>query len=1634
MIKKSVILSLVLFLLALSSYVHAEDKGCCLSHLYDRCIYGSILIGDDENDPDDVIVMNAQNCAEIDGTFIGTFDSRATCNSQSDCLRDCCCVEEVEGSGISVGHYIPRDICEVEYQGVFNSGQGQENCQSFCDAPNCGNDICESDETIQDCPQDCSQVITPPGEEPGEEVMPECTVNANCANKCVGSTFQSNGRCVDGTCQYDSEENCGDTDKICTSSGCIEGVDCSECNVPLGLFGMVTDTCNQNPYALACYFDYTSTIVDAHKECENVDTCYDYKSAESCSKNNCLQGNCVWNNNQAYRYGDLGIGVCRPETVNQQECGRCKTDILNSVFDVCDENRCRLFGQCSLNSIGNCVGDIHDSPTLDNLEIKEVIDPTTKTDITDKIGVNEGAEYGNDIKFGVDAQAAAGHDIKQVDLNIYQCDADGEHCQITESGSGVTGSVVRNMITGMATEGYCGDGTIDTELGEQCDCGNDDQCNEEEINEFVINGQIMNECPLLRPGTIGKPSCYIPSRSFPCKINAEACSDSSRRCNGDEQCVVDGCPGKISCDNGVLMDDCIKDDPNCQIDSGEDDQTGTDGTGDVIPPLTITSTATHPDIYNIGGNTYSIIIKNAADKCKLTPGVYKAGFIAYDNLGLGGRDDALFKIKLTESLKLITERVGTQTPEIWIWLDRQETGKCTIKYTPDTFISERESEFNPSIEDGCGFRKASLNIEEDYRLGEGDNSVKISCVLEGQTETITKIITVDLISPEISLDLANSQITDDVAYLTTGNTHLKISSDEELSECKYTYSTIELTDVQDSDLQYDIIEGYGSSNGNFIYDGYSLNLANGIYYFYAKCKDEVENPSEIKTLVANVNIEVGSDTPTLTITLLEPNAGYSTTVPYHVKISTDKQIQCRYMYSTTEISSPSYNSLPNQFTTTNLIHTTPDDIDGTINYIYISCMDTTTSPNTENKIRFSIGYDTSKPIINKLETELPQNEIIEEINGVLQKKVFVGTDKETICRYDKTTNVFDDMQGNFTDEEVDDYTTEQNKDIQDSSFTQGASVTFNVVCKARNGLTSDPSQITISVDLTKGLEITDNYPKGYVGEDETKLRVSTNKHADCRFYKSTTDYGTTINEKLNHESDLITGLTDGSQEFDVECTKDQESVNGKITFTVDTSPPSTPSVTAESYCYRKNGERCKIIATWSSSDDDSGIYRYKYYVANKTTNEVLFEAYTDEEESEELDFDDLNLESKFADEDEFKFLVSAENNAGLLSNNGTDIAEVDYSIIKDDNRAPSVKVKFNDDGDLVLECEDNVDDECDVLKYYLSNNGCPEEEDDYDNYNNPISVNSESITRLCYIARDSAGNENKGSRKLTDIVPDEEKDTDGDSIPDSWENKYFCVDKNKDDALVDYDEDGLTNKEEYYFGTDPCDEDTDNDGILDGKEIDDGTDPLIPNEYPTTVTDSDNDGMPDSWEDRYDCVDKNKRDENSDPDNDGLINIQEYKHRTNPCDPDSDDDGYTDSVEIEKGTNPLDAEDYPKSRWWLWTIIIILVLGGLGAASYFGYKEYTKTIEKPVIRKPIRKAPILIGRGKEKKLMKKREEKKEERRNKLFDAFVPGRKEGKIEKIKQKKHEIDIFERIPKIVQEDILKKLIKTWTVQAKL
>lgn len=124
-------------------------------------------------------------------------------------------------------------------------------------------------------------------------------------------------------------------------------------------------------------------------------------------------------------------------------------------------------------------------------------------------------------------------------------------------------------------------------------------------------------------------------------------------------------------------------------------------------------------------------------------------------------------------------------------------------------------------------------------------------------------------------------------------------------------------------------------------------------------------------------------------------------------------------------------------------------------------------------------------------------------------------------------------------------------------------------------------------------------------------------------------------------------------------------------------------------------------------------------------------------------------------------------------------------------------------------------------------------------------------------------------------------DADQDGMDDAWEATHG-LNSAVNDRDGDLDHDGFSNLQEFIAGTDP-------------QTISTGG-----------IFDTDNNGLPDSWERSY--FGEIGVNPSGDADGDGLSNLQEMRAGTNPTSTDSDGDGLSDGYEIAHGRNPLLAE------------------------------------------------------------------------------------------------------------------------------
>ena len=148
-----------------------------------------------------------------------------------------------------------------------------------------------------------------------------------------------------------------------------------------------------------------------------------------------------------------------------------------------------------------------------------------------------------------------------------------------------------------------------------------------------------------------------------------------------------------------------------------------------------------------------------------------------------------------------------------------------------------------------------------------------------------------------------------------------------------------------------------------------------------------------------------------------------------------------------------------------------------------------------------------------------------------------------------------------------------------------------------------------------------------------------------------------------------------------------------------------------------------------------------------------------------------------------------------------------------------------------------------------------------------------------------------------------DSDSDGDGLPDSYEDANGTDRTNPNDAAFDNDNDNLTNLQEFLANTDPQNADTDNDNLNDGTEVNGTLNPWTNRVFGSPPGDPTNPLLADT---------------DGDGDNDGLeitnsTDPNNFPPNTGPLFPflDTDGDSFSDIAENAFGSDPNDASNIP---------------------------------------------------------------------------------------------------------------------------
>ncbi len=763
-----------------------------------------------------------------------------------------------------------------------------------------------------------------------------------------------------------------------------------------------------------------------------------------------------------------------------------------------------------------------------------------------------------------------------------------------------------------------------------------------------------------------------------------------------------------------------------------------------------------------------------------------------------------------------------------------------------------------------------------------------------------------------------------------------------------------------------------SSNPNFIYKPIN-DLTEGYYTIKAQAEDYQGTMGPVIELQFPFTINP------LDIEIIDPTFGVSDNTPFDFiidTIDTERDAYCRYSLT----SDKPFDDMTLLFDKISTTRHRKQDFTNT-GRVYVRCKD----QYKESSDYFDLIVDPDPP-----EVTLSADPITEpDSPGHYSTELMIETDKDTICRYSPSASEdYDSMQKIPIDNDESEYyyRTIHGHTLTEAELIDGQINPIYVICKSKAGILSPREIIEINVDTDSPPEIYVNSPRGAITDTTPLFDVTTSKNARCDLFNGSSEdpdrrWGM-VGVQKTHTKQFTTPLESGSYTFYVECVFDiatEQPPPVAISFSIDNTPPNMTYVNMISPIENETDKTYKddeLCAEWDGEDGETSIDLYAYYVFwDKSTDQLIRDGTKSPKSDNEYCIDvELN------DSEKYYLKVQAQNSVGLWGSNMTsskitvdfDLSPAGCNNDRKDGDETDVDCGGYCDGCSVGEdCLLNSD--CDTLFCNSQNNKCAAASCS-DRVKNGAETDVDCGGRKCTKCDigDSckkntdckSGNCESSSGKCTEVLDEcsnnrlDVSETDIDcggtcpacSVGKSCDSNSDCISTAECRGgactlrQVDSDGDGI------FDDDDNCPEiPNDDQADVDEDGIGDGCDP-----------DSDNDGLPDSFEQKYfDCV--TCAEPNDDPDGDTLTNSEEYTYNTNPMNSDSDRDGYTDITEIDKGTDPLDPSSKPGGGIGIYLLILLLLLL-LGVGGYFGYTYFIKKKpgepKPPFPKEPIPKEPI----------------------------------------------------------------------------
>jgi len=1337
-----------------------------------------------------------------------------------------------------------------------------------------------------------------------------------------------------------------------------------------------------------CYFDFTDTIVNQCKDCTKIDSCFNYKSKDACEINSCLGSECQWvdsgsNAQQLVDYSlinlpvlvtaETGAGYCvEKDYDSDQFCSLCgPSNPPSSLFEnyYCTAEVCSGLGRCfsafNLDLCSSC-GEFPTETSncyAYNTEMECTAQQNVGKNVYEEIspsqdrcgwekclwtGTSTGFSKNTCVK---DANADSFSDceifVNPSEQQACKLDHSAPKTQLQNSGIGVISFLTPEIVFN-GNDGYHTLGSQKNSLKELSYCLTSpeiDQCFVKDgispYQKIDYSGKGLTESISVNLIT----STFLEGKNIPGETHLLKFYSMDKYFNQEN-------PQKTF----VYIDNVL---PDFEI--NEDIQTQGDTTA-LSVYLTGTKEIISCDF------TLNQILPAGSSSSVSVPREEQVKTVFFQNLK---------GIKYTLNVTC-TDDAGNQNskPEEYIF-DLEKKIEITSP-KPKEILSQTEISFQANTIAGasCALYLSSTNQKVADFLSDETGKVHTSPAIPGFYEKTYageyKIVCSELLNPEITYeDYYDFQIDftppQTQIYLKEG---IREEQPKEYGWQEYFIQTVNVTfecsaeGFECDKTYYCLGEGCEVIN-NPNYAEYTATLeltaSNKICYYSI----DLGNSPVYQPLCGTVKVEGYG------ITLEKPEAytyqeeiwGFSHLPNFDFQFFTKVPTQeCKFDF----VSGYDYENIPpHKAKTINterkyLFSAFPESVfssypescadtssEECIKTLFVKCQDLDGIVGPEQKIY--LEYDPSAPKI--LDAYAQPDPVLEGVSTEL----FTVTDDKTICRYSDASEgagsqEYANMEYSFpgTAEKVLDT-------FHQATFALnflGATKDYTLFSQCQNGAgdLSEPAEIFFSVDYSQLGYIVEGslFPGGYIFDKEITLYAETSKNAYCSYdlgdgYLSFTDGQ---GEKLH--SVLVSSLEEGDYLIPVKCVMGDHLAYGEIKFKIDLTAPTISKVEDGN---RTCGSEYLNIMVYT---DDLNVTKYIYeiYSAGKVKEQKLNYSKSGNLSNPTLGLSKNNqslnqspaspptlpgLElapgtlmlsgevgpglplliptNNLTLNNTYKIKVKATDAAGnvgkFIESDGVALVESNYSLCLIDNTAPEVTFSINDSSCTLTSVEMFCTDNSGCKKVFYGKQGTSDLCQANETYQGK-KINLDKSGWLCYYVEDYNGNNHTDKKKIGF------SDADGDGIKDSCDNCTLTTASK------------IVNKE----------------GCADGEVSSAGK-----------KTDTDGDGLPDSWEKNYDaekCAlnyaspdsdDNGVADNFEDYDQDGYNNHEEYLYNSNPCLADAagkEKDKFKEGLEKQKqekekeaGLIPPDAE--PNYLAWIFLLLGLLLMGASSGYLIYYY-------------------------------------------------------------------------------------------------